>query len=345
VGSDDLGLNEAPKAREVAYHIGIPHHEIMVDAAAALALVPTLAKVFDEPFADASAIPTYLIAQKAREHVTVALSGDGGDEGFGGYARHIFAAMLDERLSAVPRPLQALGGAALDLFSTDAIDNVLGAIKGQTQSAFIRRLTGGRIKGLARYLSSGQSGDLYDRLRRQWPDISDMLRAPIEPEMTQLPKAARLDSSMMAADMVGYLPADVLVKVDRATMAHGLEAREPLLDHNLLAFAASLPAHLRITGGKGKRALAAVLHRHVPEALVDRPKQGFSVPMDQWLRGPLRAWADEMLNDPSLATSGLFNVPRLREIFAAHQSGRIDRQHQLWNALMLISWLKARRLI
>jgi asparagine synthase (glutamine-hydrolysing) len=145
--------------------------------------------------------------------------------------------------------------------------------------------------------------------------------------------------------MVGYLPADVLVKVDRATMAHGLEAREPLLDHNLLAFAAGLPAHLRIKGGKGKRALAAVLHRHVPEALVDRPKQGFSVPMDQWLRGPLRAWANDLLNDPSLGASGLFNAARLREIFAAHQSGRIDRQHQLWNALMLISWLKARRLM
>jgi asparagine synthase (glutamine-hydrolysing) len=341
VGFDDMGLNEAPMARAVAHHVGIAHTEIMVDAKLALDVVPHLGRIFDEPFADASAIPTYLIAREARRHVTVALSGDGGDEGFGGYARHIMAARLQSRLDHVPAWAQWLMGASIDMLSIDLIDRLIQSTKGRINPALARRLNGGRIKGLARYLKSGQPAALYESLVRQWADAGDILQHPATCAPPIMPRADRLDTAMMAADMVGYLPGDVLVKVDRATMAHGLEAREPLLDHHLLAFAARLPPHLRIAGSKGKRALAEVLHRHVPQALVDRPKQGFSVPMDQWLRGPLRDWAQDLLAPARLDPMGLLNGPKLRALFAAHQSGRIDRQHQLWNALMLISWVQS----
>ncbi len=344
VGFDDMGLNEAPMAAQVARHIGIAHTQIMVDAQTALDVVPELARVFDEPFADASAIPTYVIAAEARRHVTVALSGDGGDEGFGGYARHIMGANLDRRLRHVPRWAQWLAGTALDLLSPDFVDGLIQSGRAGLKPDLARRLNGGRIRGLARFLKSGLPVELYESLLRQWSDADQILRSAVPQKITSLPSAARLDTAMMAADMVGYLPGDVLVKVDRATMAHGLEAREPFLDHHLLAFAATLPPNMRIARSKGKRALAEILHRHVPPALVDRPKQGFSVPMDQWLRGPLRDWAQSLIAPASLDPLGIINGPRLRHVFAAHQSGRIDRQHQIWNALMLIDWIKSRKL-
>jgi asparagine synthase (glutamine-hydrolysing) len=343
IGFDDMGLNEAPMAQAVARHIGIDLTTIQVTGQSVIDMVPGLGGILDEPLADAAAVPMLVIAREARRHVSVALSGDGGDEGFGGYARHIFAQQLAQSTEQLPQALRRILGAGLHVLSPELWDRTIETLRPILPKRLARRLSGARLTGLGDYLAHDDAQALYDSFLTQWLAPGDLLRHPAPTDTAQLGSAPSLDRAMMNADMTGYLPGDVLTKVDRTTMAYGLEAREPLLDHHLLAFAARLGADTRYANGKGKRALAQVLARYVPDRLVDRPKQGFTVPMEAWLRGPLRNWAQDLIAPSSIDGLGLFMGENLRDLFKAHCEGRLDAQHRLWNALCLIAWIKARK--
>jgi asparagine synthase (glutamine-hydrolysing) len=344
IGFDDMGLNEAPMAQAVARHIGIDLTTINVTGQSVIEMVPDLGGILDEPLADAAAIPMLVIAREARRHVTVALSGDGGDEGFGGYARHIFAYQLSHSAQRVPPVLRRILGSGLQILSPDLWDRTIESLRPILPARLARRLSGARLSGLGGFLGRDDAQALYDSFLAQWSAPGDLLSHPVTTNTTRLGPAPTLDRAMMNADMTGYLPGDVLTKVDRTTMAYGLEAREPLLDHQLLAFAARLGEGTRYGNGKGKRALARVLARYVPDRLVDRPKQGFTVPMEAWLRGPLRDWAQDLLAPSSIDGLGLFNGKKLRSLLGAHCDGQLDAQHRLWNALCLIAWIKSRKI-
>jgi len=340
-GFEDPAMDESLHAEKVARHLGTRHMTLPVAQADAIALAPRLGGLWDEPFADSSQIPAYLIAKAAREHVTVALSGDGGDEMFGGYPRY----RLGRRLLGITnrlQPLPALAGSLLGHVPERLAAGALAAIRPVLPPNMARKLTPQRLTALGRALDEGPAA-LYATLTSAWA-----LAEPATEDPTQLPAMAPFIpglepvSAMMAADMGGYLPDDILTKSDRAGMAVGLEAREPLLDHEVLAFLARLRPELRHGGGR-KALLRHVLARHVPVSLTDRPKAGFSVPLAAWLRGPLRGWAEDLLSAAALKTTGLYAAPPVRAALEAHISGRADRAYEVWNALMLQAWAGARQ--
>lgn len=347
VGFDDAGFNEAEHAGAVAKHLGTEHHAINVSAADALDVVPRLSEMYDEPFADSSQIPTHLICALARRDVTVALSGDGGDELFGGYERHRFAANLWPKLARVPQPLRkALGQAAAAI--PPSAWNRLGDTAGRLlpPSLQLRRL-GEKVHKGAPMLSSPNSDDLYRRMRTHWADPdSIVIDAPVESQMTTEPALKRLSpvERMMAEDMLGYLPDDILVKVDRAAMAVSLETRVPLLDPEVVSFAWRLPLHFKIRGNSTKWLLRQVLYRHVPERLIDRPKTGFTVPLADWLRGPLRGWAEALLDDKRLRHEGFFHAAPTRGAWNSLVRGDDSEQFNIWAVLMFQGWLEAQRI-
>jgi asparagine synthase (glutamine-hydrolysing) len=320
IGFQDPAFDEAPFAQAVASHLGTSHVEQVVTAEQALAVVPELGSLYDEPFADASQLPTTLVCRLARQDVTVALSGDGGDELFGGYGRYPVAASRWRRVSAVPQPLRALAGPVLE------------------QARRTRRL--GLMVGAER------PEDLYRILLTHWTDPERVVlgaREPLDALSDPRRPAALADpvARFMQLDGEQYLPDAVLAKVDRAAMSASLETRVPLLDPRVVELAWRLPARLRqgAPDEDGKVALRRVLDRYVPRPLVDRPKRGFAVPVAAWLRGPLRPWAEDLLAADRLRAQGLLDVDRVRGAWAEHLSGRRDTSQQLWNVLMLQSWL------
>lgn len=346
IGFREPGYNEAEFASDVARHIGTNHTELYVAPETARAVIPRLAGIYDEPFADASQIPTFLVAELARTQVTVALSGDGGDETFGGYVRYFSGERLWRRIEHIPRPLRTLGAGVVravpprgwDAFAPLA-RRVLG---GEWQAGRV----GDRAHKAATLLGARSRGELYDRFCSHWAEIPSLV--------LDVPSAERTVSrfadgtspfsfveEMMLADAAGYLPDDVLVKVDRAAMAVSLETRAPLLDHRVIELAWSIALGHKVAAGEGKRVLKQVLFRHVPRALVDRPKMGFGVPLDTWLRGPLREWGEDLLSEERLRRQGLLRVEPIRAAWREHLSGRENLQYPLWNVLMLQSWLDA----
>ena len=338
IGFADADYDESAHARRVARHLGTDHAELTIDDATALAVVPRLADLFDEPFADASQIPTFLVAELARREVVVALSGDGGDEVFAGYNRHRVAARLGWALRRLPRSLRRAAAAGLTWPSPDRWDRMAGLLPAGTRP----RQTGEKLHKLARLLALADPGGLYPSLAAQWPvteapvvdaaDNPDLLFAEDEPGLRD--DAAR----MQLRDMLTYLPGDILTKVDRTTMAVGLEARVPLLDHRVVELAWRLPLAARLGQGATKLTLRRILYRHVPRELVERPKSGFAVPIHDWLRGPLRDWAEDLLSERELGGDGVFNVPPIRRLWAEHLSGRANRQYALWPVLMFQAW-------
>jgi asparagine synthase (glutamine-hydrolysing) len=306
------------------------------------AVIPRLASMFDEPFADSSQIPTFLVAQLARPHVTVALSGDGGDEVFGGYRRYMTGSRIWRRLSPLPRPARSGGARLVEAVSPRAWDR-LGAATDRLLPRSRRGLvTGNRAHKLAAILDVPSLDDLYLRLTSTWLQPSELVigagndGAPFPAAAG--PSRAPADR-MMLADLVGYLPDDILVKVDRASMAASLEARAPLLDHRVVEFGWRLPLRQKIRAGEGKWILRRVLERHVPRTITDRPKQGFGVPIDQWLRGPLRPWAEDLLAEDRLRREGFLDPAPIRAALADHLGGRRNRQDELWSVLMFEAWL------
>lgn len=344
IGFTEAGYDEAPHAAAVARHLGSDHTELYVSAADALATVPKLADVYSEPFADSSQIPTLLVSQLARRSVTVALSGDGGDEVFSGYNRYRLAASYWHRLARIPLPLRRTAARAIGLMGPAALGRVTDAASVLLPERLRPRLAAEKLHKLAGVAGLETLDDVYAALVSHWP-ATVMAGARTGDEIARLPDVPGLDPvrRMMLADLKGYLADDVLVKVDRAAMFHSLETRVPLLDHRLVEFAASLPVSYLHRDGVAKWPLRQVLQRYVPAALFDRPKMGFAVPIDSWLRGPLRDWAEDLLAERRLASEGYLNPKIIRAALAAHLNGTRNMQYPLWTALMFQAWLVRQR--
>jgi asparagine synthase (glutamine-hydrolysing) len=342
VGFAGQGHDEADHAAAVARHLGTAHTRIDVTADDALNLVPHLGRYYDEPFADPSQLPTLLMCRQARGHVTVALSGDGGDEAFGGYRRYTAGAALSRRVLPLPRRLRRAAAGALDAVPGAVWDGI-GRGAQRLRPTSVGPDVGTRAHKLARLLAAGSSREVYMSLVSAWDDAETVvLGAPHSPWSGPPPLgglAGTPAEEMMAWDTLSTLPDEMLVKVDRASMAFGLEVRPPLVDHKVVEAAWNLPPSLRIRGGVGKQALRLLLERHVPRHLFDRPKTGFDPPLGQWLRGPLRNWAEDHLAESRLRAQGFFDPAAVRACWDAHQAGRPGLEYPLWAVLAFEAWL------
>jgi len=324
IGFHEKAYDEAEHARAVAAHLGTDHTELYVTPDDALAVVPGLPDMYDEPFADSSQIPTALVTRMARQHVTVALSGDGGDELFGGYTRYFRVRDWYAQSRRLPRPLRQLAGVALQ---ASAHLPGRGAWRGKAGKA-------------GELLRADLQAEFYRRFVSYWSDPASVVKGGTEiPSLFQQPMAGPVFDAMMKLDTVTYLPDDILVKVDRAAMAVSLETRVPLLDHRVYEFAWSLPFHYKVRGATGKWLLRQLLYRHVPQALVDRPKRGFGVPLAAWLRGPLREWADSLLDPVRLRQEGWFEPEPILRKWREHTGRQRDWSSHLWGVLMMQAWL------
>lgn len=342
IGFNEEGYNEAVHAKAVARHLGTEHTELYVSPQQAMEVIPRLPGLYCEPFADSSQIPTFLVSQLAKQHVTVSLSGDAGDELFCGYNRYQITAKLWRKLSLVPAPLRALMAKGVTTLSPTAWDSLAGIIPGAGRYAVL----GDKLHKGAGVLPSATVDELYLGMVSHLRNPADWVIGGQEPptHLTGLrPELAGLGAveRMMALDAISYLPDDILVKVDRAGMGVSLESRVPFLDHRVVEFAWSLPLYYKLREGQTKWPLRQVLYRHVPRELIDRPKMGFGVPLHEWLRGPLRNWAEELLDEARLAREGYFRPAPIRKIWAEHLSGRRNWMAQLWNVLMFQAWLEA----
>jgi asparagine synthase (glutamine-hydrolysing) len=344
IGFHESDFNEAEYAKAVAAHLGTDHTELYVTASEARAIIPQIPVIYDEPFADSSQIPTYLVSALAREHVTVALSGDGGDELFGGYNRYLLTNELWCLISAIPKTLRVAMANALTLISPTTWTNF-----GNLAPRILPRILqvsrlGDKIHKGAPLLHSDSVADLYAGMISLWPDPGSIVIGGTEPpsQATGLvPPLAGLDSveRMMALDMLGYLQDDILVKIDRAAMAVSLETRVPYLDRDLVEFAWRLPFDTKIRGGQTKWILRQLLYRYVPPQLIERPKMGFGIPLGDWLRGPLRDWAETLLDEQRIRDEGYLHPEPIRRMWETHLRGAMDEQYRLWGVLMFQSWL------
>jgi len=344
VGFEDPEFNEAPYAAAVARHLGTDHTEMTVTGADALAVIPMLPAMYGEPFADSSQIPTALVARLARQHVSVALSGDAGDELFGGYNRYVLATALWRKLGLVPAPLRRGIAAALQSLPASAWQRLLEPANRVLSTRWRQRNVGDKIYKMASVLACNTPQQLYVRLVSQWPNTDGLVVDTREHDPAVLNSAmwlqgAGLENQMMLLDTLTYLPDDILVKVDRAAMAFSLETRVPMLDPDLFALAWSLPVQQKISSGRGKLPLRALLRRYLPEDLIDRPKMGFGVPLASWLRGPLRDWGETLLDPTRLHQQGLLEVGAVQDCWEAHLLTQIEGHYQLWPILMLQAWL------
>jgi asparagine synthase (glutamine-hydrolysing) len=345
IGFHEKGYNEAAHAKAVARHLGTDHTELYVTAGEAREVIPHLPEIYDEPFADSSQIPTHLVARLARQHVRVALSGDGGDETFGGYNRYLLTSRLWNRVAAVPRPLRAAAALAMTAIPSSAW-NRLGDVAGGVlpKWAQVDRL-GDKVHKGAPLLDSGSPAELYRGMLSLWRDPVVVVIGGDEPSLSSGAPAGAVPlgpvERMMALDLVGYLPDDILVKVDRAAMAVSLETRVPYLDHRVVEFAWRLPLASKIRGGESKWLLLQLLYRYVPHDLVERPKMGFAIPLGNWLRGPLREWTEDLLDERRIRDEGYFRSQPIRDLWKVHLAGRVDEHRRLWPILMFQSWLEA----
>ena len=346
IGFHEEGYNEAEQAKAVARHLGTDHTELYLTPKQAMDVIPRLPHLYDEPFADSSQIPTFLVAELARRHVTVSLSGDAGDELFGGYNRYFVGQRVWNRIGAVPLGLRAATAAMLRAPAPRTWDRVLSPLSVLLPKDSRVRLPGDKLHKLARMLTAPSAEAFYVRLVSQIAEPETVaVQGEESPSMLSSPEAwPGLDDfteRMMYLDLVSYLPDDILVKVDRAAMGVSLETRVPLLDHRVVEFAWRLPLSMKIRDGRGKHVLRKLLYRYVPNALVDRPKMGFGVPIDAWLRGPLRDWAEALLDPVRLSAAGYLRSDPIREKWNEHQSGRRNWSYWLWTVLMFQAWLEA----
>lgn len=322
IGFHEAGFNEAEHALAVSRYLGTEHTEVYVGASDALSLVPNLPHIYCEPFADSSQIPTFLVSQMARQHVTVALSGDAGDELFGGYNPYRFAPRVWNKLSTVPLSVRRASAYLASWSNFPAkVTKLLEVGNAPTREEFYRRLISHWLYPEQVVLNSHEPSTLLSQ-PGSWPYVDNF------------------EHWMMAMDAQTYMVDDILVKVDRAAMANSLETRVPLLDHRLVEFAWSLPFHMKIRDGKGKWILRELLYRYVPKELIERPKKGFSIPLGNWLKGPLREWSESLLDPSRLAQEGYFNSQIVAKVWREHLAGKSDRSRQLWSILMFQSWLR-----
>jgi asparagine synthase (glutamine-hydrolysing) len=338
VGFESRTFNEAPFAAAVAQHLGTEHLELTVSENEAREVIPLLPDIYDEPFADSSQIPTFLLCKVAKANVTVALSGDAGDELFGGYNRYLWGPRIWRRFSLVPYPLRNSLARTIAAVPVGVWD-LCGTLAGRNTSR-----PGEKVHRLATRLTGAKTiDDLYRGLVSQWTNEKlvnglgetghSMLDDPLPRSLVNDP-AAR----MMMQDMRTYLPDDILCKVDRAAMAVGLETRVPFLDPDVLEASSRLQLNMKIRNGQGKWILRQILSQHIPCQLIERPKSGFAIPIGQWLRGPLRSWAEDLLSEEALRRDGLIDPAPVRLAWTEHLSGLRDRTNELWIVLMLLAW-------
>jgi asparagine synthase (glutamine-hydrolysing) len=337
IGFDEARFDESGMAREVAKVLGTDHTEMRVTAADALALIPHLPTIYDEPFADSSQIPTTLLAKLTRQHVTVSLSGDGGDELFAGYSHYFPARKRWRQMARFPHPLRAALGRGLT--------------RGDGSPAMLARLLGlggkpDKARKYARLLAAVDAGEYYETAlaRRVLPD--PLLPGIVDPALhrarpAQAPAGWDAIDHMVYCDLHAYLPEDILTKVDRATMWVALEARVPLLDHRVVEYSATVPMALKTADGRGKWPLRKLLERHIPRELIERPKMGFRIPLADWLRGPLRDWAEDLLAPQALQAQGIFAPDLLQRTWRQHRDGARDSASELWSVLMFQAWARA----
>ncbi|MDG0026257.1 asparagine synthase (glutamine-hydrolyzing) [Trinickia sp. Y13] len=344
IGFHDDVYNEAKHAKAVAAHLGTDHTELYVTADQAMAVIPRLPTLYDEPFADSSQIPTYLVSELARRRVTVSLSGDAGDELFCGYNRYQITASLWRRLSAVPSSVRSAAAWLLTRVSPRSLNRLAASHPGAARWANI----GEKIHKGAGVMAAGSPAELYLGMVSQWQNPGDIVVGGVEPATLLTGAAPELDGlgeveRMMALDLLTYLPDDILTKVDRAAMGTSLETRVPFLDHRVVEFAWKLPLDYKLrledSSYTTKWVLRQVLYRHVPRTLIERPKMGFGVPIDSWLRGPLRDWAEDLLSEQRLRREGMLNSAPIRRKWQEHLSGQRNWQHPLWCVLMFQAWL------
>lgn len=341
IGFSEKRFNEAIYAKAVAKHLGTDHEELYILPKQALDIIPLLPNIYSEPFADPSQIPTFLVSQLARQQVKVVLSGDGGDELFAGYNRYIFGQKLWNVISCMPFNLRVIVASFMRLLPSSTWESLLSA-----HPAFNFSL-GNKFHKIAELLCAPDFDEMYLKSVSHW-DFENFVIGAKEPSAYLRNKLLKLSGMkniqrMMAFDVVTYLADDILVKLDRASMGVSLETRAPFLDHRVVEFASRIPQSMNVRKGIGKRVLRQVLHRYMPKELVDRPKVGFGVPIDSWLRGPLRDWAESLLNESRLREQDFFNVSQIREKWNEHLSGKFNWQNHLWNVLMFQAWLDVER--
>ena len=339
IGFEERGYNEADYAAEVAAHLGTDHSALTVTPREAQSVIPALPRIYDEPFADVSQIPTYLVSRLARETVTVSLSGDGGDELFGGYDRYRLAAGL----CRWPAPLRRLAAGAIGALPVAAWEGLFRVAGGLLPERHRDGQAGHRLHKLARVLAAEGPAELYRRLTSLWQEPGLLLPGVTEPatlaaRRQDWPRLGSFTEQLFLLDSLDYLPDDILVKLDRASMAVSLEGRVPFLDHRIVELAWRLPLGLKLRDGRGKWLLRRLLARYVPERLFERPKMGFAVPIGAWLRGDLRDWAESLLDERALAQAGLLDAKLVRQAWQQHLEGRHNWQYQLWAVLMFEAW-------
>jgi len=346
IGFQERGYDEAQHAAAVAQHLGTEHTELYVTDNDARSVIPYLPDIYDEPFADPSQIPTFLVSKLAREHVTVALSGDGGDELFAGYNRYVFVARFWQRLQLMPLSLRRMAVCGISSTSPEAWDTFFKRAAPFLPRNFVPALPGQKMHKIASILSSSSLLAVHSKLVAQWANPQALLNPSWYHNgllwRDQLSRYEGLSApqQQMVWDAQTYLVDDILTKVDRASMRVGLEARVPFLDHNVVEFAWRIPMSMKLKDGSGKWLLKQLLYRHVPQSLVERPKMGFSVPVDAWLRGTLREWAETYLAEDRLRSEGFFDARVVRQTWEQHLKGKIDAGSPIWTLLMFQIWLE-----
>ena len=343
IGFTEEAYDEARHAKAVAMHLGTDHTELYVSPKDALDVIPQLPRLYDEPFSDSSQIPTFLVSQLAKQNVTVSLSGDGGDELFGGYNRYFWAQDIWNKVGWMPKSVRKCLSTALTSFSPQSWESLFNTLGPVLPHQIKHRNPGDKLHKLAEILNINNPQELYKGLVSHWKSPASVVRGAIEPA-TVLSDYNNLGlcnfiERMMYLDTVSYLPDDILVKVDRASMGVSLESRVPMLDHRVVEFAWQIPLSMKIRNGQGKWLLRQVLYKYVPRDLIERPKMGFGVPLDAWLRGPLREWCENLLDENRLNKEGFFDAAMIRAKWTEHLSGQRNWQYYLWDILMFQTWL------
>jgi asparagine synthase (glutamine-hydrolysing) len=348
IGFHEKGYNEAVHAKQVAQHLGTDHTELYINPSDALDVIPRLPSLYDEPFSDSSQIPTFLVSQLTKNFVTVSLSGDAGDELFGGYNRYFWGKDIWNKIGWMPTGMRSIFANGLRLLSPQAWNGAFSACCALLPDSFKQRTPGDKLHKLAGVLDVSHPIEMYKRLVSHWQDPAQIVLQSNEPPTALTDRSIWLSDEnftlqMMYMDLITYLPDDILVKVDRSAMGVSLETRVPFLDHRIVEFAWRLPLSMKIRNGQGKWVLRQVLYNYVPRELIERPKTGFGVPIDTWLRGPLRDWAESLICEERLKEEGFFHPAPIRKKWLEHLSGKRNWQYYLWDVLMFQAWLEGNK--
>jgi asparagine synthase (glutamine-hydrolysing) len=348
IGFNEAAYNEAQHAKAVANHLGTDHTELYVTPREAMDVIPRLSTLYDEPFSDLSQIPTLLVSELARGDVTVSLSGDGGDELFGGYNRYFWGKSIWDTIGWMPKGLMGFAAKGITMVPPQTWESLFRLMEPVLPRKFRENIPGGKIHKLAEILNVKSQEDMYRRLISHWKEPASVLIGAEEPStiFTEPSDWARLPEftqRMMYLDTLTYLPDDILVKVDRAAMGVSLETRVPMLDHRVVEFAWRVPQRMKFRNSGGKWLLRKVVDQYVPKELIDRPKMGFGVPIDSWLKGPLRDWVESLLDQNRLQQEGFFDPKPIRDKWEQHLAGHGNHQYYLWDILMFQTWLESNK--